>query len=72
MIRVRRIDVNKGDEKGMNVRSRLVAMDFKDGERPELFAATPPLESLRILCSLAATVDDEDDGETVMMVNCTG
>ena len=69
VIRVRWIDVNKCDAKAMDVRSRLVAMDFKDSEKPELFAGTPPLESLRILCSSAATVDEEGEEENVMMVS---
>ena len=36
----------------------------KDG----VFAATPPLEALRLLVSEVATVDEET-GETVMMIN---
>lgn len=40
------------------VRSRLVARDFKGGDRgrDDLFAATPPLEAKRLLLSRAATV----------------
>ena len=53
---VRWIDTDKG--KGMEelIRSRLVARDFKAkgcGDRPDLFAATPPLEALRMLLRMA-------------------
>ena len=40
------IDVNKGNEKTPNVRSRLVGRELKLDNRLDLFAATPPLESL--------------------------
>jgi hypothetical protein len=51
-IKVRFVDVNKGDEACPNYRSRLVAQEFRDGT-PSLFAATPPLEALKTLFSLA-------------------
>ena len=54
-IGVRWVDTEKGDG---SVRCRLVARDFKGkevGEREDLFAATPPLEGLRLLISSAAT-----------------
>ena len=51
------VDVNKGDLVHENIRSRWVAKDFKRGANPELFAATPPLETLRILLSRLATSD---------------
>jgi len=51
-IRVRFVDVNKGDESNPIYRSRLVAQEFRDGT-PSLFAATPPLEALKTLFSLA-------------------
>lgn len=43
---VRCVDVKKVD--GFH-RSRLVAKDIKTYEAPELFAATPPIESLKYL-----------------------
>lgn len=36
------------------VRSRLVARDYKKHVRPNLFSATPPLEATRLLLSMAA------------------
>ena len=52
------VDTNKGTKDEPLVRCRLVARDFrKKGEkdREDLFAATPPLETIRILLSKAAT-----------------
>ena len=53
--KVRWVDVNKGDSESPNVRSRIVAKDFKTDARPDLFAATPPLEYLRYLVSRCAS-----------------
>ena len=69
VVRTKWVDINKGDLENMNVRSRLVAMEFKDSQNPELFAGTPPLEALRLLCSIAATIDEHKEEQVVMMVN---
>ena len=53
--KVRWVDVKKGDSESPNVRSRIVAKDFKVDARPDLFAATPPLEYLRYLVSRCAS-----------------
>ena len=53
-IDVRWVDINKGDEAQPNYRSRLVAKEFKDDLRPELYAATPPSECLRMMISKMA------------------
>ena len=52
-VTVRWVDVLKAT----GIRSRLAARDFKcgDNDRDELFAATPPLERIRLLLSKAAT-----------------
>ena len=50
-IRVRWVDTVKA---GGQHRSRLVAMQFKDGDRPDLFVPTPAIESVRLLISKAA------------------
>ncbi len=55
VIGVRWIDINKGDNENPDYRSRLVAKDFKTGDRPDLFAATPPLEALKMIISIAAS-----------------
>jgi len=50
------VDVNKGDRGRPDVRSRYVAKDFAGGQRSdEFFAATPPLEALRLLLSHVAS-----------------
>ena len=54
-IQVRWIDVNKGDRTTPLYRSRLVAKEFNTGVRPDLFAATPPLEEIRLLMHKMAT-----------------
>jgi len=68
VIKVKWIDINKGDEERPDMRSRLVAMEFRDGDRPELFAGTPPSEALRMLISIAAT-ERKDTKKNAMMVN---
>ena len=54
-IAVRWVDINKGDETSPNYRSRLVAKEFKTDVRPELYAATPPSECLRLMMSRMAS-----------------
>ena len=54
-IAVRWIDTNKGDKGNPNYRSRLVAKEFKTDINPELYAATPPSECLRMLISKMAS-----------------
>jgi hypothetical protein len=57
------IDVLKQTENGAIVRSRLVARDFKnagDRNRDDLFAATPPLEVVKAMLSLARRERNED------------
>ena len=49
------IDINKGDDKTPNYRSRMVGKEFNDSVLEGLFAATPPLEALRLLLSHAAS-----------------
>ena len=57
-INTRWIDTNKGDEQDPDYRSRLVGKEFNVGVfgvGPSLYAATPPLEALRLVVSQAAT-----------------
>ena len=55
-IGVRWIDHNKGDDLHELYRSRLVAQQFNSGPMEEnIFAATPPLEALRMVISNATT-----------------
>ena len=39
----------------MQLRSRIVAREFKSGDRPDLYAGTPPLEALKAIISIAAS-----------------
>ena len=50
--------MNKGDSERMEVRSRLVAKEFKwrDPFMEGTFAATPPLEALRYVLSWMNTI----------------
>ena len=50
-IPVKWIDTNKGDIANPEVRSRLVAKEFNKYKDNELYAATPPLEALRLFFS---------------------
>ena len=52
---VRWVDINKGDEVNPDYRSRLVAQELKRDRCMDLFAATPPLEALKLLLSRAVT-----------------
>ena len=58
-VTVKWVDTDKGEGDEVRVRSRLVARDFRvkgERDREDLFAATPPLELLRMLISKTATV----------------
>ena len=56
LIDVRWIDTNKGDAANPNYRSRLVGREFNTYRDDALYAATPPLEALRLIISHAATI----------------
>ena len=51
------MDIDKGDEKKPDYRSRLVAKEFNNGQEEGLYASTPPLEALRWILSHAATIE---------------
>ena len=70
IIGARWIDINKGDLKIPNYRSRSVGKEFNNGKDDSLVAATPPLEALRMLVSEAATVEEDGkDIRKVIMIN---
>ena len=52
---IRWIDINKGDEEAVELRSRLFAKEIKRDKREDLLAATPLLEALKIFFSVAVT-----------------
>ena len=53
-INLRWVDINKGDELYPKYRSLIVAKEIKIDNRPELFAATSPLEFIKNLISRCA------------------
>ena len=73
VVGTRWIDHNKGDEDNEDIRSRLVAKDFNQSKMEGLFAATPPLEGLKLLLSEAATMEDwqeiEGEKQVIVMIN---
>ena len=58
------IDIYKGDNVNVNYRSRLEAREINTYKRDDLFAATPPLETLKLILSTTTT---DNRGETIMV-----
>ena len=49
------VDTDKAfEEEPMQIRSRIVAREFKSDDQPGLYAGTPPLEALKAIISIAA------------------
>merc|ERR1712086_474798 len=48
------LDTNTGDAQNPNYRSRMVGREIKCDKRMDLFSATPPLETLKLLISMCA------------------
>ena len=70
IIGTRWVDVNKGDIDNPNCRSRLVGREFNVGRDDTLYAATPPLEALRVVLSHAATRKKGKGGKNkAIMIN---
>ena len=55
IVKTRWIDINKGDANNRKYRSRLVAREINTQANPEMFAATPPIEALKLLIAIAST-----------------
>ena len=58
--------MNKGDEAKPDLRSRLVGKEFADSIDPSLYAATPPIEAMRLILSRAATAVPNGKDKIVM------
>ena len=56
---------NKGDKENPDIRCRLVCQEVNTYESDKFFAATPPLEALRLIVSLAA----EDHRRQILLVD---
>ena len=54
-IGVRWININKGDQYNVNIRSRLVAKEFNNKKCDDLFDGTPLVEAMRAIVSMAAS-----------------
>ena len=61
------VDVNKRDKHSPNIRCRLVAQEVNTYREDAFFAATPPLEALRLLLSHVATNSDGSHGGRKVM-----
>ena len=67
IIGVRWVDVNKGDSEEPEYGSRLAGRELNFGKDNALYAATPPLEALRLIVSHAATYPDSGPQRVVMI-----
>ena len=67
VISVRWVDINKGDEINPNYRSRLVAREINTKANPDMFAATPPTEALKLMIAIAATKDSKGRRRRLMV-----
>ena len=67
-VKTRWVDTDKGSAGKPNVRSRWVAQDFRREARPDLYAATPPLEAVKTLVSMAASGKGRGNVVSVMDV----
>ena len=63
------IDTNKGSEAETNYRSRLVGRELNLSDRPDLFAATPPLESLRYIVSRCASAQHRQRPHRILSID---
>ena len=70
------IDTNKASQrKPMQIRSRIVASEFKSEARPVQYAGTPPLEALKAIISIAAksqtNILNHADRRVTFIFSCT-
>ena len=63
------IDTNKGSETEPNYRSRLVGRELNLQDRPDLFAATPPLESLKYIISRCASTQSRQRPHRILSID---
>ena len=66
-IKLRWIDINKGDDTSPLYRSRIVAKEINTHARPDLFAATPPVEYIKYLVSRAASGQHKAQLDRIML-----
>ena len=70
------VDTNKGDKNTPFVRSRICVREFKKGrnaveslELEQLFSAMPPLEALKLLCSLKVSMKTSRKGNPLKLAH---
>lgn len=68
-IKARWVDTNTQDEANPKYRIRLVAKDYKTRSEPELCTATPPIDALRLLLSLASSGCTSRGARRRVMIN---
>ena len=69
-IKVKWIDINKGDDANPVYRSRMVGKEFNNEAMDGIFAGTPPLDAMRCLVHEAATIQSTNDQYSkVIMIN---
>ena len=61
--------INKGDQRNPNYRARLVGREIKTDSRLDVFATSPPLASLRMICSMCASNQARQNPYRIMSVN---
>ena len=66
---VRWVDTNKGDNENPDVRCRLVAQEINTGADDDLYAATPPIEALKILIRIAAYRRSKENDVVIMFAD---
>ena len=70
IIQTKWLDINKGDDENRVYRSRLVGCELKRGDkRDDLFAATPPLESLKAVVSFCASRQRRRNPHRIMAID---
>ena len=69
VVTTRWLDINKGDEAKPNYRSRLVGREIKTDKRLDLFAATPPLESLKVVTSICASNQQRSNPYRILSID---
>ena len=67
-IKLRWVDINKGDNEQPNYRSRILAKEIRTDSRPDLFAATPLVEHIKYLISRVAS-SQHSPRPTYLMIN---
>ena len=70
VIKGRWIDTNKGDTERPDYRSRFVGKEFNTGVDATLYAATPPLEALKLLITQVASMRRQGSHMVVSDVIC--